>query len=86
LKLRGIKNGIQDKAIKNNPLTRRQLQRNRMIIKVRYVVERAFGSQACWFNATMLRYCGLAKTHTWHILLAMAYNLKRLPKVFAERK
>lgn len=28
LKLRGIKNGIQDKAAKNNPLTRRQLQRN----------------------------------------------------------
>ena len=56
LKLRGIKNGIQDKATKNNPLTRRQLQRNRMINKVRYVVERAFGSQARWFNATILRY------------------------------
>ena len=86
LKSRGIKNGIQNKATKNNPLTRRQLQRNRMITKVRYVVERTFGSQARWFNAKILRYCGLAKAHTWHILLAMAYNLKRLPKLFAERQ
>ncbi len=86
LKSRGIKNDIQNKTTKNNPLTRRQLQRNRMITKVRYVVERTFGSQACWFNAKMLRYCGLDKAHTWHILLAMAYNLKRLPRLFAERQ
>ena len=86
LRSRGIKNCIQDKATKNNPLTRRQLQRNRMITKVRYVVERTFGSQARWFNTKILRYCGLAKAHTWHTLLAMAYNLKRLPKLFAERQ
>jgi len=86
LRSRGIKNGIQDKATKNNPLSPRQLQRNRMITKVRYVVERTFGSQARWFNAKILRYHGLAKAHTWHILLAMAYNLKRLPKLFAERQ
>ena len=86
LKSRGIKNGIQDKATKNIPLLPRQLQRNRMITKVRYVVERTFGSQVRWFNAKILRYYGLAKAHTWHILLAMAYNLKRLPKLFAERQ
>jgi len=86
LKSRGIKNGIQNKATKNNPLTRRQLQRNRLITKVRYGVERTFDSQARWFNAKILRYCGLAKAHTWHILLAMAYNLKRLPKFSAERQ
>ena len=84
LKSRGIKNGIQDKATKNIPLLPRQLQRNRMITKVRYVVERTFGSQVRWFNAKILRYCGLDKAHTWHILLAMSYNLKRLPKLFAE--
>ncbi|MCC8996048.1 MAG: transposase [Nitrosomonas sp.] len=58
LKSRGIKTGIQNKATKNNPLTRRrlQLQCNRMITKARYVVERVFGSQARWFNATILRY------------------------------
>ena len=86
LKSRGIKNGIQDKAAKNNPLTQRQLQRNRLITKARYVVERTFGSQARWFNAKILRYRGLAKAHAWHMLLAMAYNLKRLPKLFADHR
>jgi IS5 family transposase len=86
LKSRSIKNGIQNKATKNNPLSPRQLQRNRLITKARYVVERTFGSQARWFNAKILRYCGLAKAHAWHILLAMAYNLKRLPKLFVERQ
>ena len=82
LKSRGIKNGIQDKAAKNGPLTRRQLQRNNLIAKARYVVERTFGSQVRWFNAKILRYRGLA----WRMLLAMAYNLKRLPKLFADRR
>lgn len=84
LKARGIKNGIQDRAVKNKPLTQRQLQRNRLITKSRYVVERTFGSQARWFGSKVLRYQGLAKAHTWHILQAMAYNLKRLPKLFIQ--
>lgn len=86
LKSRGIKNGIQDKALRNNPLTRRQLQRNSLITKARYVVERTFGSQARWFNAKILRYRGLAKAHAWHMLLAMAYNLKRLPRLVADHR
>lgn len=86
LKSRGIKNGIQDKAARNNPLIQRQLKRNSLITKARYVVERTFGSQALWFNGKTLRYCGLAKAHAWHLLLAMAYNLKRLPKLFSERR
>ncbi|MBS0298348.1 MAG: transposase [Proteobacteria bacterium] len=86
LKSRGIKNGIQDKALRNNPLTQRQLQRNSLITKSRYVVERTFGSQACWFNAKILRYRGLDKAHAWHMLLAMAYNLKRLPGLFADHR
>ncbi len=58
-----------------------------MMTKVRYVVERTFGSQANLVQCQILRYCGLAKAHTWHILLAMAYHLKRLPKLlFAERQ
>jgi len=58
-----VKNGIQDKAAKNGPLTRRQLQRNSLIAKARYVVERTFGGQARWFNAKTLRYRGLALAH-----------------------
>lgn len=84
LKARGIKNGIQDKAARNKPLTSRQLQRNRLITQSRYVVERTFGSQVRWFGSKILRYCGLNKAHAWHILQAIAYNVKRLPKLFIQ--
>lgn len=85
LKSHGIKNGIQDKALKNKPLTARQIQRNRLIIQAWYVVERTFGSQARWFGSKTLRYYGRAKAHAWHILQAMAYNLKRLPRLYVEK-
>jgi len=49
-------------------------------------VERTFGSQTRWFKGKILRYRGLAKAHAWHMLLAMAYNLKRLPKLFADHR
>ena len=79
LKACGIKNGLQDKAAKNKLLLKRQLQRDRLITRARYVVERTFGSQTQWFNANkILRYRGLAKAHAWYMLLAMAYNFKNL--------
>jgi len=84
LKERGLKNGIQDKAVRNKPLTKRQLQRNRKITQVRYVVERTFGSQERWFGSKILRYVGLDKAHAWHVLQAMAYNLKRLPVLYVK--
>ncbi len=55
-------------------------------LKARYVVERTFGSQARWFGAKVLRYRGKAKAHAWHILQAMAYNLKRLPRLYVNRQ
>jgi IS5 family transposase len=68
LKAPGLKNGIQDKAVKNKPLTQRQLQRNRLVTKVHYVVERIFSSK-------VLRYRGLAKTHAWHMLYAASHGI-----------
>ena len=85
LKERGLKNGIQDKALKNKPLTNRQRLRNRQISTERYVVERTFGSQQRWFGSKILRYIGVAKAHAWHSLQAMAYNLKRLPALYVNR-
>ncbi len=84
LKERGLKNGIQDKAVRNKPLTKRQLQRNRKITQVRYVVERTFGSQERWFGSKILRYVGLDKAHAWHDLQAIAYNLKRLSVLYVK--
>ena len=57
----------------------RQLQCNHLITRVRYVVERTFGSQVRWFGSKILCYCGLTKAHAWHILQTMAYNLKDCP-------
>ena len=74
-------NRIQTKATKTNPLTDAQKRRNSRIAKVRYVVERTFGSQARWFNSKIVSYKGLAKAHAWHSLLAMAYNIKRFPQL-----
>ncbi len=86
LKARGIKNGIQDKAVKNRPLTQRQLQRNSLISKARYVVERTFGSQARWFGAKVASVnWGKAKADAWHILQADGIQPKRLPRLYVNR-
>jgi hypothetical protein len=34
-----------------------------------------------WFNCGLARYVGLAKTHTQHLLEAIAYNLYRAPGI-----
>ena len=81
LKSLGIKNGIQDKAVKNKPLTQRQLQRNRLITKAWYVVERIFGSQVRWFGSKIVL-PGQNQISCLAYLQAMAYNLKRLPRLF----
>ena len=75
----GIKNRIQDKAYRNRPLSSWQKRRNKLNSKERYKVERTFGSMKKWFKTGLCRYVGLEKTHTQHILEAIAHNLKRSP-------
>lgn len=84
LKARGLKNGMHYRAARNRPLTKRQRQFNRGISRVRYKVERTFGGMKRWFGAGLARYVGLAKTGAQHVLEAMAYNLKRLPRLWVE--
>jgi len=69
------------KAHKNRPLTELQKKFNRLISKKRWVVERTFGGMRRWFRTEMARYVGLAKTHTQHLLEAIAYNLYRAPGI-----
>lgn len=54
LKARGIQNCIQDKVGKNKPLTTWLLNRNKLITRLRYAIERTFGSQAHWFYGNIL--------------------------------
>jgi len=79
IKSRKVKNRIQHKAYRNRPLTHWQKSYNRLISKKRWVVERTFGGMRRWFGCGMARYVGLAKTHTQHLLEAIAYNLYRTP-------
>jgi Transposase DDE domain len=76
------KNSLKDKTVKNKPLSPRQLARNKAISKVRFVVEHTFGDQQRWFGGKILRYQELAKAHAQQILLAVAYNLRRLPRLY----
>lgn len=78
---RKLKSRIQHKASRNHPLSDRAIAVNKAISKVRYVVERTFGSIRRWFKSTKARYKGLAKTHSQHLLEAICYNLYRQPKV-----
>lgn len=83
VKSRKLKDRIQKKAVRGRALTQREKQFNKLISKVRYKVERTFGSISRWFQSKEARYRGLAKTHTQHLLEAMAYNLYRTPGIIA---
>ncbi len=77
----GLRNHIMHKAKKNKPLTKRELLFNRLVSKVRYKIERTFGSIKRWFQSGVARYVGKKKMHTQHIMEAIAYNLYRSPKI-----
>jgi IS5 family transposase len=81
LKQRGLKDNIMHKAAKNKPLTAWQIKFNQIISKTRYKVERTAGSMKRWFGAATARYVGILKTHTQHVMEAIAYNLYRSPGI-----
>ena len=78
---RKLKNRIMHKATKKHKLTDREQAVNKTISKVRYKVERTFGSLHRWFGAGIARYVGLQKTHAQHIMESIAYNLYRAPGI-----
>jgi len=51
--------------------------RNKLISKVRYVIERTFGYLKLKLGGARSRYIGLKKTHNWNLMNAMLYNLIR---------
>jgi IS5 family transposase len=81
VKKQKVKNRIMHKAYKNRPLTAWQKKFNNLISKKRWVVERTLGGMRRWFGCGLARYVGLAKTHTQHLLEAIAYNLYRAPGI-----
>ncbi len=76
-----LKSRILHKAKKGTALTEREKLRNKLIGKIRFKVERTFGSIRRWFNSSCARYKGIAKMHTQNLMEAMAYNLYRSPGI-----
>jgi IS5 family transposase len=83
LKDKELKNHILKKAKKNQPLTEWEQKFNKLVGKVRFKVERTFGSVKRWFNGGTARYKGLEKMHTQNLIEAMCYNLYRSPAIIA---
>ena len=81
LKKHKIKCRIQLKATKTKGLSKWGKKFNKLISKYRYKIERTFGSIKKWFSGGIARYKGKCKIHTQHVLEAIAYNLKRSPKL-----
>lgn len=81
LKKENIKNRLQHKAYRNRPLTNWQKNFNKLVSKQRYKVERTFGGMSRWFGAGIARYVGIEKTHSQHVMEAIAYNLYRSPGI-----
>jgi IS5 family transposase len=79
LAARKLRSRIMHKATKSTKLNKRQQSVNTAISKYRYKIERTFGCMKRWAGAGIARYRGLAKTHTQHLLEAMAHNLYRMP-------
>lgn len=77
----GLKDGIMHKAVKNKALNNHQLKFNKIVSQVRFKVERTFAGITRWFKAGMTRYVGKEKTHTQHLMEAIAYNLYRSPGI-----
>ena len=69
------------KAVRNKPLTSHQQKFNKIISQTRFKVERTFGGIIRWFKTGIARYVGKAKTHTQHLMEAIAYNLYRSPGI-----
>ena len=78
-----LKSRIMHKYTRAHKITERKQRLNVAISRIRYKVERTFGSIHRWFRSGVARYAGLAKTHTQHMMEAIAYNLYRTPGIIA---
>lgn len=83
LKEKGIQRGILFKAFRTKPLTEVQKQCNRFLSKLRFPVERIFGTLKRSYRYSRGRYIGLKKNKLQLTMMCMAYNLRRMVKLCA---
>lgn len=76
-----LRNRILRKGSRNRKLSTRELDFNKACSKLRYKIERTFGSIKRWFNGGRARYKGNIKTHGQNVIESLAYNLYRSPGI-----
>ena len=85
LKQKQLKDGIMYKKQPKKELDDKFKRINKLISKVRYVVERTFGGIKQNLGGNRTKYIGLKKTHNFVMIRAIAYNLIRATNyVFAQ--
>lgn len=77
LKQHNLRNHIQNKGVKNKPLSECQKRRNKRIAKTRVRVEHSF-AQMQHMGGKLIRTIGQARANVQMGLLVCCYNLKRL--------
>lgn len=78
LKEKGIRDGIQKKARRGHPLTKRDIERNKRITKYRRIIEAIFGGWKLWYRWRKTRFMGLVRNELAAEITAIAWNMKRL--------
>lgn len=76
-----LKSRIMHKSKRNKKISDREIAFNKACSKIRYKVERTFGSIKRWFNGGRARYRGLVKVHGQNVIESLAYNLYRSPGI-----
>jgi len=79
---KGIFGGIIERRVRGQKRLRiKQQKHNKKFAKVRGIVELPFAFIKNIMNYTQTRFIGLEKNDQYHLLLATAYNLKRVPNL-----
>lgn len=76
LKLNGIDDGIMRKNHINATLTEMDVQRNKLISKIRHKIEQYFGLTHKYHGAGKTRFTAIVKENWDHLCGAMAFNIK----------
>lgn len=76
-----LKSRILHKSSRSKKLSEREVAFNKACSKIRYKVERTFGSIKRWFSGGRARYRGQIKTHGQNVIESLAYNLYRSPGI-----
>jgi IS5 family transposase len=74
---KGFHDGIMERASRGFPLSQASKGRNRLISRLRYVVEQGFGTLKRRYQFERARYVGLLKTEMEFYLNAMAFNIRK---------